>query len=159
MAQVIILTQEDGTCAVVHLAPGSTFSIEDMRVRAAERNNATDAEIVEDSVIPSDWTFRNAWVKVASVIDTDMVRAREIWRGVIREARDPKLAALDVEFQRCVEENVDTTEVVQQKQELRDAPQDPAIDAAQTPEELKAVWPAVLEEPLARSPASKNKGA
>jgi hypothetical protein len=91
------------------------------------------------------------------MITVNMEKAREIWRDVIREARDPKFAALDVEFQRCVEENVDTTEVVLQKEALRDAPQDPAIDTAATPEELKAVWPAVLEEPLSRSSASKSK--
>ncbi len=91
------------------------------------------------------------------IITVDMTKAREIWRGVIRNARDPKLAALDIEFQRCLEYGEDTSPIVAQKGALRDAPQDPAIDAATTPEELKAVWPAVLEEPLARSSASKSK--
>jgi hypothetical protein len=90
-------------------------------------------------------------------ITVDMSKAREIWRNVIRAARDPKLAALDIEFQRCLEYGEDTSAIVAQKEALRDAPQDPAIDTAATPEELKAVWPAALEEPLARSSASKSK--
>ena len=35
-------------------------------------------------------------------------------------------------------------EIEAQKQSLRDATADPAIEAAQTPEALKAVWPSVL---------------
>ena len=34
----------------------------------------------------------------------------------------------------------------ERKQQLRDVTADPAIDAATTPDELKAVWPEALEE-------------
>jgi hypothetical protein len=88
-----------------------------------------------------------------------MEKAREVWRDIIRQSRDPKLAELDIEFQRCVEVGADTSAVVAQKQELRDATAYPPIDDAQTPEELKVACPPVLEEPLARSSASKSKGA
>jgi hypothetical protein len=45
---------------------------------------------------------------------------------------------------RAQEQGADTTTIVAQKQELRDAPADPAIDAATTPAELKAVWNPLL---------------
>jgi hypothetical protein len=93
------------------------------------------------------------------MITVNMEKAREVWRDIIRQSRDPKLAELDIEFQRCVEVGADTSAVVAQKQELRDATAYPPIDDAQTPEELKVAWPPVLEEPLARSSASKSKGA
>jgi len=45
---------------------------------------------------------------------------------------------------KALESGADTTQIVADKQALRDAPSDPAIDAATTPEELAAVQPAGL---------------
>ena len=70
----------------------------------------------------------------------DMAKAREIHKTKIREARSPKLAELDVEFQRALETGASTTDIVAKKQALRDAPADSAIDAATTTDELKAQW-------------------
>ena len=70
----------------------------------------------------------------------DMAKAKEIHKTNIREAREPKLAELDVEFQKALETGASTTDIVAKKQELRDAPADSAIDAATTEAELKAQW-------------------
>lgn len=96
--------------------------------------------------VPLERTFRNAWVGNADegVIEIDMVKAREIWRDKIRTAREPELAKLDTAFMKALETGADTSVIVSQKQALRDAPADPAIDAAATPEELKMVQPAGL---------------
>ena len=75
-----------------------------------------------------------------SIIKTDMAKAREIHRTRIREARSPKLAELDVEFQKALETGASTTDIVAKKQALRDAPADSAIDSATTESELKAQW-------------------
>lgn len=77
-------------------------------------------------------------------ISVDMNKARAIHRDRMRAARTPKLAALDVAFQRALETGSDTSIIVAQKQALRDVTSDPAIEAAQTPEELKAIWPTAL---------------
>ena len=69
-----------------------------------------------------------------------MTRAKEIHKANIRTAREPKLAALDVEFQKALEKGPDTTSIVSKKQALRDAPADSAIEAAKTDAELKAQW-------------------
>ena len=69
-----------------------------------------------------------------------MTKAREIHKDKIREAREPKLAALDIEFQRALETSADTTSIVSKKKALRDAPANTAIDAAKTESELKAAW-------------------
>ena len=70
----------------------------------------------------------------------NMAKAREIHKTNIREARTPKLAELDVEFQKALEKGTDTTSIVSKKQALRDAPANAAIDAAKTEAELKAAW-------------------
>ena len=69
-----------------------------------------------------------------------MTRAKEIHKANIRTAREPKLAALDIEFQKALETSSDTATIVSKKQALRDAPADSAIEAAKTDTELKAQW-------------------
>ena len=70
----------------------------------------------------------------------DMAKAREIHNAKIREARIPKLAELDVEFQKALETGASTTDIVAKKQALRDAPADSGIAAASDADALKAQW-------------------
>ena len=74
------------------------------------------------------------------MIHINMTKARDIHREKVREARKPKLAAKDVEFQRALETGADTSAIVAAKQALRDAPAASAIEAASTPDELKQAW-------------------
>ena len=74
------------------------------------------------------------------MININMNKARDIHRERIREARNPKLAAKDVEFQRALETGADTSAIVAAKNALRDAPAASAIEAASTPDELKQAW-------------------
>ena len=78
------------------------------------------------------------------MININMDKARDIHRDKVRQARNPKLAAKDVEFQRALETGADTATIVSEKQALRDAPASAAIEAATTPDELKASWDAEL---------------
>lgn len=93
-----------------------------------------------DYEAPLERTFRDAWSLAdnpeAKVISVDMGRAREIWRDKIRIARDEIFHNLDAAFMRALEAGQDTSEIAAQKQLLRDAPQHPDIEAAQTPEQL-----------------------
>jgi hypothetical protein len=75
-----------------------------------------------------------------SIIKTDMAKAKEIHKTRIRFAREPKLAELDVEFQKALETGASTTDIVAKKNALRDAPADSAIDAATDEAGLKAQW-------------------
>jgi len=79
-----------------------------------------------------------------SIIKTDMTKAKELFKDNVRIARTPKLAALDVEFQKALETSGDTAEIVSKKQALRDAPAASAISAASTETELKAAWDTTL---------------
>ena len=75
-----------------------------------------------------------------SIIKIDMAKAKEIHKANIREARTPKLAELDVEFQRALETSADTTAIVAKKQVLRDYPAHSGISTAVTDTDLKANW-------------------
>jgi hypothetical protein len=99
-----------------------------------------------DYTLPAERTFRNAWEANSGtgVISVDMEAARDIWRDKIRLERTKPLESLDTAFMKALEMGADTTQIVADKQALRDAPSDPAIDAATTPEELAAVQPAGL---------------
>lgn len=96
--------------------------------------------------VPIDRTFRSAWRDDASSsgIDFDLEHCREIWKDRLRRAREPKLASLDVELMRKIERGGNVDDIYKKKQALRDVTKHPAIDAAKTPDELKAVWPDCL---------------
>ena len=70
----------------------------------------------------------------------DMAKAREIHKTNIRTARAPKLAELDIDFQKALETSADTSAIVAKKQALRDAPADSGIAAASDTDALKAQW-------------------
>jgi hypothetical protein len=101
--------------------------------------------------------FRAAWRLDPSLprrerLRVDMPAAREIHRERIRARRAPLFAALDAEYMRA-DERGDVAEkqrVATLRQHLRDAPADPRIEAATTPEELAAVDP--LSDTEERSP-------
>lgn len=97
----------------------------------------------EDYSVPSERTFREGWEANADtkVISVNMDQAKDIWRDKIRAARVPELEKLDTAFMKALESGADTTQIVADKQALRDAPAHADIDAATTPDELKAVQP------------------
>ena len=70
----------------------------------------------------------------------DMAKAREIHKTNIRSAREPLLAALDVDFQRALEVGTATTSIVAQKQALRDVTNNTTLDDATSESEVRAVW-------------------
>ena len=71
-------------------------------------------------------------------------KAKAIWKDKWREARKPLLASLDIEFMKAVEtaDTAKQAEIASQKQALRDVTQTEIV--GNTPEEIKAVWPSVL---------------
>lgn len=148
----IVYTRPDGGTSVTVPAPrarkeGETDDefVERIRQKDVPRG-ATNVRIIDDTEYPSDRAFRDAWKLGQAGIEVDMPKARDIHRERLRQMRAPLLAALDVEYQRA-DERGDTAEkqrIAARKQALRDVTADPRIDAAQTPEELKAAVPEVL---------------
>jgi hypothetical protein len=142
---MIVINRIDGGISMMTLINGAdlTQALEKWKlanpglyVSHSETNNA-----------PTDRTFRAAWKASGGRVEVDMPLAREIHKARLRELRAPKIAALDVEYMRSLENGdaIMQGEIAAKKQALRDVTEDPGIAAATTPEELKAVLPAALK--------------
>ena len=96
-----------------------------------------------DYEIPSERTFREGWEANSdtNVISVNMDKARDIWRDKIRRARVEPLEALDMAYMKALETSADTTQIIADKQALRDAPALSSISSASTVDELKAIQP------------------
>ena len=141
----IIYTNSDGTVSIVQpvlteINPntGKPFTIEEIAEKDIEKG--ISYEIVDDSAIPTDRSFRDAWKQNDKTIETDIDKAKEIHKTNIREARTSKLQELDIEFQKALETGASTTDIVTKKQALRDAPAAAGISTAATETDLKAQW-------------------
>ena len=70
------------------------------------------------------------------MITIDIAKAKEITKEKLRADRKPLLEAQDILFQRALETGADTTDIVAEKQRLRDITKD--VDAMTTEAQLKA---------------------
>jgi hypothetical protein len=149
-------TRPDGSLSIVIAAPKvklervlGPLTDQNYRAHVVARSipaDATDVHELPDTWAPSDTdrTFRDAWRKSGLAFSVDMPTARNIWRDKMRAARAPLLADLDVQLMQALERGQPTASIAAKKQMLRDVPADPKIEAAKTPAELQAVWPAAL---------------
>ncbi len=100
---------------------------------------------IEPEQLPTDRTFRAAWRDSGEHIYHDMPTCREVHRDNIRRRRAPMLAQLDIEAARVLETwpagSSRHGQVIAKKNKLRNATDDPRIEAAASPEELKAIDP------------------
>lgn|SRR5262245_29057910 len=149
----IIYTAESGNLAIVTAAEraqleralGRELSEEEYRSFVLEKSvpaTARDVQVVADDWTPpdTDRAFRDAWAlgKDGQAF-VDMARARAIHRDSLRAERNTKLAGLDVDALRAVEvgDAAAVKAVGARKQQLRDMPAHPAIEAAETPDDLR----------------------
>jgi len=135
----IVYTRPDG--GLSYIVPVE-HSVEEVLAKDVP-SDATDVHVVDDSAIPRDFTFHDAWRNDNGRIVVDMLKARNILRDQIRAARVPILQALDIEYQIADERGDDKAKrsIAARKQALRDAPADPTIDMAATTDALEALWP------------------
>lgn len=135
----IIFTRPDGGVSVVCPVRDDDEFLS--LVMSKVPKDATNVQVVDETDLPTDRTFRDAWRQSGEAVTHDMPKCREIHRERLRAARVPLLAKLDVDFLRAVESG-DTqkqTDIAAEKQVLRDITVNPAIDSAKTPEELKVL--------------------
>ena len=136
----IIYSNSDGTVSII--TPTG-----DVELAKKDVPSGTAYEVVEDNTLPTNRDFRNSWIgnnigiaTATTTITEDISKARDIHKTNIRNARTPKLAALDVEFQQAQETSAGITTIVAKKQALRDAPAAAGIATAANTTELKAQW-------------------
>ena len=149
MRKIIYLRPDGRTCVVNPAmnsveAPDFTEADAEARAMAKIPPSAINPHFVDESAIPADRTFRNAWNADLTV---DMPKAREIHKETLRKLRAPILeqAAGDYTNADIAKDEAKKTELAAKITALRDVTDDPAIAAAQTPEQLKAAIPDVLK--------------
>lgn len=143
MNKRITYASPDGGVCIVIPAPQARLADESegaflARIAAKDVPAGVTFEVKDVSEIPTDRTFRGAWKPDMTV---DMSKARNIHRDALRAQRAPRLAALDVAYQRADESGDAATKAAirAEKQMLRDITAHPSIEAASTPDELKLV--------------------
>ena len=99
---------------------------------------ASNVTTVDESVVPLDRTFRNAWRQNGVSVRVDLPIARTLVEKEIETRRRVKIR--DVLEREALGENVAV-----EKAALRSINARLLVDAAQTPEALKAVIPEVLK--------------
>lgn len=130
----IIYTNNEGGLSVI--IPTGELSIEE--VAAKDVPEGLPYEIVEDSAIPGDRTFRGAWVANGTAVEVDLDQAKEIGHTMRRAARAEEFAPYDRIISLQIPGN-DAEVAEDARQVIRDkyaAIQDD-IDAADSPEEIK----------------------
>jgi hypothetical protein len=142
----VSIKRSDGGVSIMNVLEGTSVEQEITKWTPEQQALVVSWRELSDDELPADRYFRSAWKDVGK-IEVDMPKARDIHRDRLREMRAPKLAALDIEYQRADEAGDAERKraIAAQKQALRDVTADPAIDAAQTPDELKAVVPVILK--------------
>ena len=98
----------------------------------------TPYEIIEEAVVPSDRTFRNAWTLKGKAIEHDMTKAKAIAHERRRVARAEEFAPLDdIIAKRIPGTTAEEAETGRQRIRDKYAKQQAAIDAATTVDQLK----------------------
>ncbi len=143
-----VINCTDGSVAVMALVEGADLDTAINKWMAIKPSGTyLSHRDMEDSAIPTDREFREAWADTTPepVIDIDMVKARKIHLDRIRVKRNAKFAALDIESLKAIEKSdtVTLAAIAAQKQALRDLPQTIAasLEAAKTVTDLKAIKP------------------
>jgi len=131
----IIYTNNEGGVSVI--IPTGELPIEE--VAAKDVPEGVAYEIVEDDAIPSDRTFRGAWVANGAAVEVDLDQAKEIGHDKRRAQRAEEFAPLDEVIAKQIPGN-DPAEVEAERQAIRDkyAAVQNQIDAAASPDEIKA---------------------
>jgi hypothetical protein len=127
----IIFQDSEGGVSVIIPTVSVELALKDIPAGAAY-------EIVEEAAIPSDRTFRNAWVKNGKAVEHDMTKAKVIAHDRRRAARAEEFAPLDDIISKRIP-GTTAEEAETGRQRIRDkyAKQQAAIDAATTVDQLK----------------------
>jgi len=144
MIRKILYTRPDGGVSIVQPVrntvgevPGITDAEIEQRAFAKLPADAINSQFIDLSAIPADRTFRNAWRQNGATVQIDLPAARAFMEKRIEEQRRIKIR--DVLEREALGENVSV-----EKASIRAINARALVDAAQTPEELKVVMPAVL---------------
>jgi hypothetical protein len=127
-----------GVCAVVRPSTSWTGTIEELA--AKDVPNAVPFDIVDDTVLKPDRTFRNAWRKGTGAIDVDMPAARNIAHDRRRIKREELMKPHDdVIMKQIPGQNAAAAKAARAKIRTDDAVVQSDIDSAADEASLKAI--------------------
>jgi hypothetical protein len=134
----IIYPQENAQVAVVSIASGVTIE----EAIDSSIPKGIEYAVVDDLGSLDDDYFEAFEYKDLGII-CNIEKAKAIHLNKFREARKPKLQALDVQFMKAVEQaDIEKqAEIALKKQALRDVT---LIELPNTLAEIKEVWPSIL---------------
>lgn len=120
--------------------------------------DATNIQFLAEEDIPADRTFRNAWEQGDKVVAVNMPKARDLHRDKLRGLRSSEFEPLERQQRTALSTgDIAAAQAIEAKlQALRDVTADPAIEAARTPDELKAVLPEPLRGKAAAAPVRQK---
>lgn len=148
----IVYQESNGIASIVVPAPeflASGGTMDDLLKKCVPEDCKDSADIVEIDTVPSDRTFRNAWVtEQGKSVEVDLAKAKDVAKDKVREARIPKFAELDVAYQRADEAGDADAKaaVVTKKQTARDATANTKITNADSVANLKTGMNEVITE-------------
>ncbi len=133
--QRIIFQNAEGGVSVI--IPTGELPIEEVAKKDVPEGVAY--EIVDAFDIPSDRTFRNAWVMGDCCVEHDLDKCKLLGHDMRRAKRAEEFAPYDEVIAKQIP-GADAVEAEAARQAIRDkyAEVQDAIDAASTPEEIKA---------------------
>ena len=139
MGNFIILDNGDGTVGIIIPAQ---CGLTDQQI-AEKDGGGLPYEIVDESQVPQDRTFRNAWQITSGGAEVGMPKARIIQMDRIRDKRSTKWADLDQNYMLCDEQDdaAGKSAIAVQKQVLRDLPTTFDLESITDPDILKETWP------------------
>ena len=132
MSKIIIYTQENGNMGVC--IPNPKLDINFVKEKDCPNGIIVDTSVVENL----DKDFFDGYEIVNNNPVINVSKAKIIWKEKIRLARKSALEKLDIEVMKAQESGSDITDIVNEKQILRDLPVD--VDNASTVDEIKNVW-------------------
>lgn len=143
----IVHTRTDGGVSITILAKKMTRDEVEEHARILDNREGfvSSRIITDDSLLPSDREFRNAWTddNPTETVDIDIFKAQEIKKNIFRGLRKPLLEKLDIQFMQALEKGDDTAEIITAKQELRDVTD---VELPTNIEDLKTFIPKCLKK-------------
>lgn len=130
-----IIYDNDGALAIVVPAPSWTGTIEELAKRVVPKG--VGFEIVDESQISTNRTFRDAWIKGETGIEIDMGKAKEIAHEKRRAKRQKEITPLDIEA--TIPTMGKLAEMKRQKIRESNADLQTEIDGAQDEEALTSI--------------------
>jgi uncharacterized protein with ATP-grasp and redox domains len=138
-------TMENGEVLVRVIHPTGEISIEQVLQKDVPNWCKETAYIVDDDVIPTDRTFRDAWQhdfkvqdgKLIHTVSENVDKAKEIHKERLRTERKVLLEEQDVLFMQALEKGVDTKDVTEEKQRLKDITK--LVDKCETIDDIKKI--------------------